>query len=104
MGVVKERQTLGVELPDAYRTLLLDVMEGDATLFTRGDEAEAQWRLITPILEAWREQEPPDFPNYAAGSQGPEAAARLPARNGHAWRDIVAASEHEPQEARHAVP
>ncbi|MGH7542514.1 MAG: glucose-6-phosphate dehydrogenase [Gemmatimonadota bacterium] len=98
-------EAFGVELPDAYRTLLLDAMEGDATLFTRGDEAEAQWRLITPILDAWSEQEPPPFPNYAAGSQGPEAAARLTARNGHAWRDIVAASERELQDARrHAVP
>jgi glucose-6-phosphate 1-dehydrogenase len=97
-------EAFGVELPDAYRTLLLDVMEGDATLFTRGDEAEAQWRLITPILEAWSREEPPDFPNYEAGSQGPEAAARLTARNGHAWRDIVAASEHEIQDAHHAVP
>ncbi|MGH7570838.1 MAG: glucose-6-phosphate dehydrogenase [Gemmatimonadota bacterium] len=86
-------EAFGVELPDAYRTLLLDAMEGDATLFTRGDEAEAQWRLITPILDAWSEQEPPDLPNYAAGSQGPEAAARLTARNGHAWRDIVAAAD-----------
>ncbi|HKY59874.1 MAG TPA: glucose-6-phosphate dehydrogenase [Gemmatimonadota bacterium] len=98
-------EAFGVELPDAYRTLLLDVMEGDATLFTRGDEVEAQWRIISPILEAWSEQEPPPFPNYAAGSQGPEAAARLTARNGHAWRDIVAASEHEIRDARqHAVP
>ena len=86
-------EAFGVELPDAYWTLLLDAMQGDATLFTRGDEAEAQWRLITPILEAWREVEPPVFPNYAAGSHGPEAAARLTARNGHAWRDIVAAAD-----------
>jgi glucose-6-phosphate 1-dehydrogenase len=86
-------EAFGVELPDAYRTLLLDAMQGDATLFTRGDEAEAQWRLITPILDAWSEQEPPDFPNYAAGSQGPEAAARLTARDGHAWRDLVAAAD-----------
>lgn len=86
-------EAFGVELPDAYWTLLLDAMQGDATLFTRGDEAEAQWRLITPILEAWMEAEPPAFPDYAAGSQGPEAAARLTARNGHDWRDIVAAAD-----------
>lgn len=88
-------EAFGVELPDAYWTLLLDAMQGDATLFTRGDEAEAQWRLITPILEAWSEQDAPDLPNYAAGSQGPDAAARLTAGNGHAWRDIVAAADRE---------
>ncbi|HET9582352.1 MAG TPA: glucose-6-phosphate dehydrogenase [Gemmatimonadota bacterium] len=98
-------EAFGVELPDAYWTLLLDAMEGDATLFTRGDEAEAQWRLITPILEAWGDQEPPPFPDYAAGSQGPEAAARLTARNGHVWRDIVAATDHSVPDARpQAVP
>ena len=47
----------GVQSPDAYEMLLLDVMRGDATLFIRGDEAEAQWRLITPIEEAWANQE-----------------------------------------------
>jgi len=45
-------------------------MQGDPTLFTRRDEVEAQWRLITPILEAWSSGPPPSFPNYAAGSDG----------------------------------
>jgi len=75
-----------VRLPSAYETLLLDVMQGDATLFIRRDEIEAQWRLITPILEAWAHQQPPPFPNYAAGSEGPAQADSLPARNGHRWR------------------
>jgi glucose-6-phosphate 1-dehydrogenase len=78
----------GVQSPDAYETLLLDVMQGDATLFTRRDEAEAQWRIITPIEEAWANQPAPDFPNYEAGSEGPAAAAALTARNGHHWRSI----------------
>jgi len=78
----------GVRLPSAYETLLLDVMQGDATLFIRRDEIEAQWRLITPILEAWAHQQPPPFPNYAAGSEGPAQADSLPARNGHRWRPI----------------
>jgi glucose-6-phosphate 1-dehydrogenase len=77
----------GVELPEAYETLLLDAMEGDPTHFTRGDEAMGQWRLMAPILDAWRE-EPAEFPSYPAGSEGPEAAERLPARNGHAWRPL----------------
>jgi glucose-6-phosphate 1-dehydrogenase len=78
----------GVRLPSAYETLLLDLMQGDATLFIRRDEVEAQWRLITPIEEAWAEQKPPDFPDYAAGSEGPAAAGELLARNGHRWRHL----------------
>jgi glucose-6-phosphate 1-dehydrogenase len=59
--------------PVAYETLLLDSMRGDATLFTRRDEVEAEWRIITPIEEAWAHLPPPDFPNYAAGSEGPSS-------------------------------
>jgi glucose-6-phosphate 1-dehydrogenase len=76
----------GVRSPDAYETLLLDVMQGDATLFTRRDEVEAQWRLITPIEEAWAKQPLPSFPNYPAGSEGPTEAEQLIARNGQRWR------------------
>ena len=75
----------------AYRaelSLLLDAMRGDATLFTRRDEAEAEWKLITPIEEAWNELPAPKFPNYAAGSGGPEAADLLIARNGWSWRSL----------------
>ncbi len=79
----------GVELPDAYETLLLDVMQGDPMLFTRADEVEAQWRVVQPILDAWETADPPDFPNYAAGSAGPESAARLLARRGYVWRDLA---------------
>ena len=82
------RTAFGVRLPSAYETLLLDVMQGDATLFIRRDEIENQWRLITPILEAWANQEPPEFPNYAAGSDGPWEADELLARNGHRWRPL----------------
>ena len=79
------QRAFGVEPPAAYETLLLDVMTGDATLFTRGDEVEAQWRLITPIQEAWANQRSPALTEYAAGSDGPSAADELPARNGHRW-------------------
>jgi glucose-6-phosphate 1-dehydrogenase len=82
------RTAFGARLPSAYETLLLDVMQGDATLFIRRDEVENQWRLITPILEAWAKQEPPEFPSYAAGSEGPAEADELVARNGHRWRPI----------------
>ncbi len=90
-------EAFGIELPDAYETLLVDAMRGDQTLFTRNDEVEAQWAVITPILEAWRETPQPGFPNYAAGSDGPPEADAVPARNGHVWRSIVrAAAESTP--------
>ncbi len=75
--------------PSAYETLLLDIMRGDATLFTRADGVEAQWKVINPIKDAWAEQRPKDLPNYAAGSAGPAMADQLLARNGHRWSDLT---------------
>lgn len=75
----------GAEPPDAYERLLLDVMLGDSTLFNRGDEVEAAWEAVAPVLEAWREH-PADFPNYRAGTWGPPAADDLLRRDGRAWR------------------
>jgi glucose-6-phosphate 1-dehydrogenase len=72
--------------PEAYERLLMDAMRGDATLFTRDDEVEAQWRIIDPILEGWS-QIPGPLPQYPAGSDGPEEANALMA-NGHSWRAI----------------
>jgi len=74
--------------PDAYERLLLDVMLGDSTLFTRRDEVEAEWHIVTPILEAWQEQPAPKFPNYEAGTWGPEAAVKLMERDGRSWRKV----------------
>jgi glucose-6-phosphate 1-dehydrogenase len=71
--------------PEAYETLLLDVVRGDATLFMRADQVEAAWAAVTPVLEGWAAEPPSDFPNYAAGSWGPEAADALLARGGHHW-------------------
>jgi glucose-6-phosphate 1-dehydrogenase len=71
--------------PEAYETLLLDVMIGDKTLFMRGDQVEAAWSAITPILEAWQVPRPVDFPNYQAGTWGPQAAEALIARDGRSW-------------------
>ena len=73
--------------PEAYERLLMDAMRGDATLFTRDDEVEAQWRIIDPILEAWG-QLPGPLPQYAAGSGGPEEANALMERDEHRWRAI----------------
>ncbi|GAB3537740.1 glucose-6-phosphate dehydrogenase [Pontibacter brevis] len=71
--------------PEAYETLLLDAMQGDATLFMRSDQVEAAWDVITPILETWESRPSLEFPNYAAGMWGPENAEALIAREGHTW-------------------
>jgi glucose-6-phosphate 1-dehydrogenase len=61
------------------------VIEGDATLFMRVDQVEAAWDLLMPILEIWDSTPPTDFPNYSAGSWGPEDAEALIAKDGHNW-------------------
>ena len=71
--------------PEAYETLLEDVIEGNQTLFMRADQVEAAWKVITPILETWQKRPPVDFPNYAPDSWGPEDAEALIARDGHNW-------------------
>jgi glucose-6-phosphate 1-dehydrogenase len=72
--------------PEAYERLIMDAMRGDATLFTRDDEVEAQWRVIDPILAAWEEGRPP-LVHYAAGTAGPAETDALLAE-GHKWRAI----------------
>jgi glucose-6-phosphate 1-dehydrogenase len=59
--------------PEAYERLILDAMRGDATLFTRNDEVEQQWRICDPIVHEWEERSGP-LPQYEAGSGGPEEA------------------------------
>ncbi len=86
--VFSYRDVFGTATPVAYETLLLDVMRGDATLFTRRDEVEAEWRVITPIEEAWAKLPPPEFPNYAAGSEGPAEADSLIKYDRHRWRPL----------------
>ncbi|HRI21332.1 MAG TPA: glucose-6-phosphate dehydrogenase, partial [Panacibacter sp.] len=66
--------------PEAYETLLLDVMEGNATQFMRSDQVESAWKVVMPIIEAWEARPPVDFPNYAPDSWGPEDAEALIAR------------------------
>jgi glucose-6-phosphate 1-dehydrogenase len=80
--------------PEAYERLITDAMRGDATLFTRNDEVESQWRICDPIVKAW---EPTDadasgpgaggIPKYESGSQGPQEAEQL-LREGDRWRAI----------------
>jgi glucose-6-phosphate 1-dehydrogenase len=73
-----------------YETLLYDCMFGDATLYQRADNVEAGWQVVQPILDAWADKSPGNFPNYKAGSEGPVAAAELLARDGNAWRPLIA--------------
>lgn len=76
------QKTFQTPSPSAYETLLGDVMAGDATLFTRADQVEAAWRLLMPVLEFWEAHPATDFPNYHAGTWGPEAAETLIAHRG----------------------
>ena len=78
------QQSFSIPLPDAYETLLWDVMNNDATLFMRADQVEAAWKIIMPILEVWSTQPPVDFPNYDCGTWGPKEADRL-MNPGHHW-------------------
>ncbi|WP_417445067.1 glucose-6-phosphate dehydrogenase [Joostella sp.] len=73
------------QTPEAYETLLLDAMVGDTTLFMRSDQIEEAWDVISTIQEAWENRDSLDFPDYPAGSWGPETAEALIARNGHVW-------------------
>ena len=70
-----------------YETLLYDCMMGDSTLFQRADMVEAGWAVVQPILDVWTALPPRDFPNYAAGTWGPEQADELLRREGREWRD-----------------
>jgi glucose-6-phosphate 1-dehydrogenase len=88
----------GDNQPEAYETLLQDVIEGDATLFMRGDQVVAAWQLIMPILEVWQARAPVDFPNYAPGSWGPEDAEALIAQDGHHW--VTLPSEQKKKEGK----
>jgi glucose-6-phosphate 1-dehydrogenase len=68
-----------------YERLLYDAMIGDATLYHREDTVEAAWKIATPILDLWESLPARDFPNYAAGTMGPESAEALLGRDGRRW-------------------
>jgi glucose-6-phosphate 1-dehydrogenase len=72
--------------PDAYERLLLDVIRGDPTLFTRRDEVESAWAIMQPILDVWNAPDAPRPYSYAAGSWGPVQADEMIASAGFAWR------------------
>jgi glucose-6-phosphate 1-dehydrogenase len=79
-------EVFGREAPEAYERLLLDAIHGDPTLYARGDWVEQAWALLMPVLHAWRDGEPPKFPNYEAGTWGPAEADHFMERDGRKWR------------------
>jgi glucose-6-phosphate 1-dehydrogenase len=82
-------KTFGVEGSDSYERLLLDCMLGDQTLFTRGDEVEAAWRVVTPALSLWDQPSDPTLiPHYQAGSWGPLEADIMMSRDRRQWRRL----------------
>lgn len=76
--------------PEAYETLLLDIISGDQTLFMRADQVEAAWELIMPVLNYWENSKTAEFPNYPADSWGPENAEALIAKDGYHWFNLPA--------------
>jgi len=81
-------EAFGKSSANGYERLLLDAMLGDGTLFAHRDGVEATWALFTPILEAWAKDPNVDFPNYPAGSWGPEASDKLIEADGRSWRKL----------------
>jgi glucose-6-phosphate 1-dehydrogenase len=81
-------EAFGKSSANGYERLLLDAMLGDGTLFAHRDGVEATWALMTPILEAWAKTKPTDFPNYEAGSWGPEASDALLKKDGRKWHKL----------------
>jgi glucose-6-phosphate 1-dehydrogenase len=87
------RHAFEIESPDAYETLLLDVMLGDATLFMRADQIEAAWAVIDPVLGAWEEMADQSLGRYEAGTWGPEEAEVLIAQEGRSWKISISPGE-----------
>lgn len=81
-------ESFGANPPEAYERLLLDSMNGDATLFTRADEVDTAWVITTDIINAWNEHKSRNLPVYEAGTWGPSGVDEFIARDGKAWRDL----------------
>jgi glucose-6-phosphate 1-dehydrogenase len=81
------KDAFGETNPSAYETLLLDVMLGDATLFTRSDEVEAAWQVVDPLIRYWDQHPPARMPSYAEGSWGPLEAGDLVESHAARWRE-----------------
>jgi glucose-6-phosphate 1-dehydrogenase len=76
----------GIAIPEAYERLLLDALNGDASLFARSDGIELSWKVIDPILQGFREDEAPPLEIYERGSWGPAGADELLGRDGRSWQ------------------
>jgi glucose-6-phosphate 1-dehydrogenase len=83
---------VGINSPEAYERLLYDCLQGDSTFFTRWDEVSLAWKLVDPIAKLWEEEATDRFPNYSAGSWGPDEARQLLAQDGFHWWPV--AGEH----------
>jgi glucose-6-phosphate 1-dehydrogenase len=77
-----------IDSPEAYETLLLDVISGDQTLFMRADQVEAAWEVVMPIIDYWEDNKMTNFPNYPSNSWGPENAEALIAKDGFHWINV----------------
>lgn len=75
----------GIKLQTGYETILYDCIKGDHLLFPQAEMIETEWALVQPILDVWSALTPRDFPNYAAGSWGPEKADELIDKDGRRW-------------------
>ena len=80
-------RAFGADEHSAYETLLLDCMQGDATLFARADAVAAGWGIVDPVIAAWERAPWARLPNYPAGSWGPGIADAFIARDGARWRE-----------------
>ena len=76
----------GTVLPDAYERLLLEALQGDASLFNRSDAIESSWKLVDPVIQGWEAKNTPALKIYKPGSWGPADAKKLLSRDGRHWR------------------
>ena len=81
-------ESFGANPPEAYERLLLDVMNGDATLFTRSDEVDVAWHITTDILDAWKSAPPKNLPVYESGTWGPADMDDFIGQSGRQWRKL----------------
>jgi glucose-6-phosphate 1-dehydrogenase len=79
------KESYDAPVPEAYETLLLEALGCDASLFMRADQVEAAWKVVMPIIDAWKKDSSVRFPNYAPGSWGPKAAETLIQQDGRSW-------------------
>jgi len=88
--------------PEAYETLLADVMLGDATLFMRADQVEASWSVLMPILNVWEKSKPVGFPNYKSATWGPKAADALITKDRRNWLQLTLQDVQAGDQSQHS--